>query len=449
MEHVRKLEKNKQPPALVSFRKKPISVTIGIDFGTSFTKVCFSEGKSFDFVLFNGSEYKPSIIYYDHGNNRLYSARPSNIDTEEILYFKYSIIEESLPKGKMLSKAYTTTKPEILCGVFYLASLINESKKYIQNHFSNIMKHINIEWSITMGVPIDNYESDHKNLYDKILHIANSLSNDIGEYSVGLSYIDTYYREHETISIPKYGTSPINTLPELYAELLAFLQNRNVLNSVYALMDVGGGTVDLAVMFKEEKEIYSIVAKSIKPFGIEIVSNNMINNARDIEQIRKALKNKYKLSAALDINIDKEHEYKEKLRIAFAELVIEVKKKNTRSYLERNNGILQVIICGGGADHKWYEDIVNQNRTYLRPILPGRGLELKIIPTEKLLPESLHINHRLLISYILSQPIEYIPQVDGFPWHFAELKNTVTNVNVFDRYYSLQDRMRELYGETL
>jgi hypothetical protein len=429
-------------------KSKTIFVTIGIDFGTSFTKVCFSEGKSFHFVLFNGSKYKPSIIYYDHGNDRLYFVRPSNIDTEEILYFKYSIIEESLPKGRRLSKSGVSIKPEILCGVFYLACLINESKKYIGNYFLNIMKNINIEWSITMGVPIDNYESGNKNLYDKILHIANSLSNDFEKYSVDLPYIDKYYKEHEVMKIPKYGESRINTLPELYAESLAFLQNRNVANGVYALMDVGGGTVDLAVMLKENQNEFSIVSKDIRPLGIEIVSNGISACPKYVHEIKHDLKTNNQLSNLQYISIQKERTYKEKLRRCFAELVMDLKYKSgaTNEAIRKQNGKLPVLICGGGTNHKWYEDGVLQNRENLKRILVEE-LKLEILPVEKLLPSNISVNHRLLIAQTLSQPIEYIPELHGFPWHFLPTKINPNNNTLETK--DLDDIAKEIYGELL
>jgi hypothetical protein len=433
----------KQEVVAAASKSKTIFVTIGIDFGTSFTKVCFSEGKSFHFVLFNGSEYKPSIIYYDHGNNRLYFARHSNIDTEEILYFKYSIIEESPPKGGRLSKSGASIKPEILCGVFYLACLINESKKYIINHFFNIMKNINIEWSITMGVPIDNYESNNKNLYDKILHIANSLSNDFEKYSVDLPYIDTYYKEHEAMKIPKYGESQINTLPELYAESLAFLQNRNVANGVYALMDVGGGTVDLAVMLKENQNEFSIISKAIRPLGIEIVANGISARPKYVHKIKHDLKTNKQLSNLQYISIQKERAYKEELRRCFAELVMDLKDKNEA--IRKQNGKLPVLICGGGANHKWYEDGVLQNRENLKRILVEE-LKLEILPVERLLPSNISVNHRLLIAQSLSQPIEYIPELYGFPWHFLPTNPTNPNNNTRK---DLNDIAKEKYGEPL
>jgi hypothetical protein len=435
---------------MASPEKKNFVINIGIDFGTSFSKVCFSTGKIFNFVKFNGCEYKDSVVYFDYNNNTLFYNKPdSGNNIEEIRYFKYSMIDESLPKGVNLSKLNIKT-PEVLCSIFFIACLINESKDYIRQYFSNILNKSTIEWSITMGVPIDNYDDKNKALYDKILHIAYnlSISNGLSEYSINLSSLDKYYKDNANNDIPKYGESPINTLPELYAESLAFLQNRNVPKGVYALMDVGGGTVDFAIMWKEDNSAlkFSMVSKDIKPLGIEIVSNNIVNN-NDTESIRKYMKECSTLKELPYIIQGKEKEFKENLRRTFAKLVMCLKgSKETESAIRERNGKLPVFICGGGANHKWYEDGILKNRENLRPVL-REGLKLEIRPVETLLPRALNINHRLLISYILSQRVEDIHALIGFPWDFEGRNDNAITPDAFDRAWAQEEKMKEIYGE--
>ncbi|MDR0749953.1 MAG: DEAD/DEAH box helicase family protein [Tannerellaceae bacterium] len=86
---------------------------------------------SHKFVKFNGSEYKPSIIYYDFVKKIFYYNKPNGATIEEIEkieYFKYSMIEDSLPQSQHLLKENMPYKPEILCGLFFIACLIKEIK---------------------------------------------------------------------------------------------------------------------------------------------------------------------------------------------------------------------------------------------------------------------------------------------------------------------------------
>ena len=130
-----------------------------------------------------------------------------------------------------------------------------------------------------------------------------------------------------------------------------------------------------------------------------------------------------------------------------------LKKKDVRSNAEhilyQNNRTLPVIICGGGANHKWYEDRILQTREQLKRIISDeRGLKLNIEPVNKLLPGSI-INHRLLIAYILAQPVENIPSLAGYPWHFQEINPTSVTEDAYDRHYAGQMKLWENSGEYL
>ena len=403
--------------------KKTLSINIGIDFGTSYTKVCFSYIKDFSFVKFFDSNYKKSILFYDNNKKELLYSKPENSNNlEEIKYFKYSMIDDSLPKSMDLQALNLQIKPEILCSVFFLACLINESKASAENYFSKSFSgDINYEWNITMGVPIDNYEDDRlkKSLYDKILNIAYRLSNYISSYNISINSLLKCYEDNINMIIPKVAESNINTLPELYAESLAFLQDRNVSAGVYVLVDIGGGTVDMAVMYKEDAENYSIVSERINPLGIEIICNSVVRAKDFIDNVKKELKGESALSSSSYIYKEKEKELKEQFKQAFATIVVEARNKAEKALLKQN-GKLPIIICGGGVSHKWYKDGILNTKEQLRPTLGNIDIKLEIWPVQKLLPESkiVDINHRLLIAYALAQRIEDIPHLAGFPWHF-------------------------------
>jgi hypothetical protein len=277
---------------------RPIPVNVGIDFGTSFTKVCFSESQSSHiFVPFNGSEYKPSIIYYDFINKIFYYNKPDGANNIEIIeYFKYSMISDSLPRNENLLKETMPCRPEILCSLFFIACLIKETGEYITGYFTKKAGEINIDWSFTMGVPIENYDNKNKFLYDRILNIADKLSKELTKYSATLNSLLDYYTEFQNINLPLFGQSNINTLPELYAASLAFLKDRNIDSGVYILMDVGGGTVDMAILYKESHSVFSVTSKDIKPLGIEIVSKSISKNNSDINLIKKKLRDSNNLS---------------------------------------------------------------------------------------------------------------------------------------------------------
>ena len=428
-------------------------INIGIDFGTSYSKVCFAERKAYYFVKFDKIEYKPSILYFDYKRDLLHYDKPHGTDNiEEIKYFKYSMIDDNFPRGENLSKRQFNVKPEILCSLFFLACLIKESKEYAFNYFRKKRLDFEIDqWYITMGVPIDNFENENHQLYDRLLILADRLSTELKNYSISMDDLCGYYFDDQNVKIPESQTSNLNTLPELYAESLVFLQNRKVMTGIYALVDIGGGTVDMAIMFKEEPNKFSIVSKIIRPLGIDIIANNIIDDPNKIEHIKSALKEKKKLAELLYISKGKENEYKEMFKQAFATVAYDIKKRNAwnNARLEQylNNRTLPIFICGGGANHKWYEDGILQTKEQLKPIISDvHGLKLEIESVDKLLPEGIN-NHRLLIANTLARPIETIPPLEGYPWHFKNPNPYSATEGAHDRHYAGIEKQKELYGE--
>jgi hypothetical protein len=191
-------------------------------------------------------------------------------------------------------------------------------------------------------------------------------------------------------------------------------------------VDIGGATVDMAVIYKEPANKFSIVSKDTQPLGIEIVINGVIDKTALRKNVRKCL---YTNVINTDyINTNAEYSFFEKVRTMFAMLAMEVKNKHSaRDILISQNGVLKIIICGGGANYNWYKRCILSNRETLRNTLPrdGRdcqGYKLEIIPIKKFLESSEANNHRMLIAKGLAQRVEGIPVLENFPWHFRKIE---------------------------
>jgi hypothetical protein len=434
---------NRKQPAQAGLPRqtKKLIVNIGIDFGTSYSKICFELNRVFEFFVLDNTKYIPSVVYYDYLQKQLYFEEPKNIkNIEKIEYFKYSMINDSLPRKKYIFTTEVKERPELLCSMFYLACLIKETKAYIIRYYN---KESTVDWNINMGVPVDNYTNKNKLLYDKILHLAIKLSDStiITKNNCPLEFLDAFFQENKAISIPCFQKSPYNTLPELYAECLYFLQDRNVLNGVYAVVDVGGGTVDMAVIHKESSNTFSIASKDIRPLGIEILVHNISINTWSYNNIKKALQyNNFERS----IEFYKEKEFAKSMSEMFARLAMDVKNKQwPRKALINQKGKLPVILCGGGAEYKWYSSCILDTRDRLCNAL-DIGYELDIMSTEKLIGTSKGRDHRLIIARCLAQRIEDIPVVSGFPWNFDCLSK-----NEIDKREILEERMREKSGQSV
>ncbi len=160
-------------PTLSSFRRQTISnVFVGIDFGTSYTKVSYSYAPTqvpqIETIKWDNDFFKQTVLYVQ--NERLFFEKPEG-DFKEVKYFKYSIIEKKLKN----TAEKTVNNFEEMCCVYFLAQVIKRSLEIIKSNL-NISNIDDIKVSINMGVPLENfYEETNKNnkgLYQDILEDA-------------------------------------------------------------------------------------------------------------------------------------------------------------------------------------------------------------------------------------------------------------------------------------
>jgi len=433
-------------------------INIGIDFGTCYSKVCFEdETKQKNYVKFytNKSEYKHSEIYYEYSKKMFYYIKPENVNIiETVKYFKYSTIEESLPRSIHIPVSQPITSPEILCCVFFIACLIEESIKYIENFYEEKYGSMPLfDYSITMGVPIDNYSDKFRPMYDIILQIAIELSksNKLDKNSISLNDLDNFYQDNKKISPPKFKESSNNILSELYAECLAFLEDKNVPEGLFAIIDIGGATVDMAVINKSQVEAnnkfkYSIIAENIQPLGIEILIQKIIKSDDMYNMINELLKNDNFQSTDIEYNKIEEQELSKRMQKAFAEMAINAKDKFRKALIKRK-GEMKVILCGGGAKYEWYKKRIKSTQEQIRKTISldeaPNGFKLKLEDVGDLGRYYNSIDHRLIISSGLAQDIQRIPDLDGFPWDYSEIRLKEKNIDEIN-----YNKQIELFGKT-
>ena len=153
------MERKAQRQSLGTFKKQSINeIFLGIDFGTSFTKVSYSyaptNNPEIQTIEWDYKEFlKPSIVYLQ--NHELYFEKPEG-NEKEIKYFKYSIIEESLREKNLEN---TTNNFEKLCCVFFLANIIKNSLQHIKERLK-ITDEADLKIYVNMGVPLENFYTD-------------------------------------------------------------------------------------------------------------------------------------------------------------------------------------------------------------------------------------------------------------------------------------------------
>lgn len=387
--------------------KKVAEIYIGVDFGTTFTKVSFQvggkEGSTKYSLRFNNDggdeEYcLPSVLGYDAGKAQLvFTQEPEEDGLELIRYFKYSMIQEGVPRSRKLERGGTKNDPQRLCSAFYIAHVLKMAKNSILFHPSVKNRYDEIRWYVNMGVPVSDFNAKPKPVYDEALNVAWRLMDDpLFSDVMGLLDLDEIYSRWTSHEL---WNDRLNTVPELYAELIMFLQDRSVDTGFYSVIDIGGGTVDMAVFFKHidlftQQVQISCVAQEVCPLGYEMLVRHPEKDlARNVV---------YRSYGEMVTKAYREH------RPDWDKV-----KNNSKNFVH--------FFMGGARTVAFYHECVESMAdVHARGFIayPGMVEENMVHYMRGKSYLDVDNNARLLISQMLAQPFEFMPPLSGQPWHF-------------------------------
>ena len=432
-------------------------VIVGIDFGTSFTKVCINQERGNKYFLkFNvddeQSYFIPTELYYDSNSNKVFFNKSP--DKEILKYFKYSMIHSDLVTSELLTKNNPAMKPkaEFLCSIYYLASLIKEIKRQIEN----ALKATEIKYHFNMGCPIDNWKDENKKVYDTVLNLGCKLSEEEFEDGITMESLCQFYYENKDVTFTN-----LQTVPELYAEALWFIEHPSTGEGIYTILDIGGGTVDFASIFvsrmSDGEKQTTIYSQGVMPLGIEVLLQFMYpqdyktNRDKCIEELKKTSVNMpfgWEEKHNADRKLKKAHEFD----VEFAKRIAEVKERNRKlmdGQFKKKNCSLPYYTFGGGTDFEWYHSIIDShNFAFSKANIPPLRRQSFI------LNDILH--NRLIIAEQLTR--SSFPEIKEFPWKFPRecifggIERDKGDMLVpkkapVDNRFALEDRQKEIYGD--
>jgi len=401
---------------------KPLAqIHIGLDFGTSFTKGCwYYLDKDQRYIvqwdsnwILNDPYFLPSQLWLDD-HNILSMKKIPGANQRAIRFFKMMVAEQPIGESIIPKEIQTLINPYYLYTSFFISrclSWIQQSALKTERRLRNC----HVEWTGNIGIPISYFESDLRNVFDEIINAAYyMLKNNISD-SEPMKRIQELYQEACSIEYPKYFTS----VPELYAESIGLFSDYHTPEGFYTIFDVGGGTVDGAVLeFHRHDGLPKVnfLTSSIKPLGIEVISTS--SNEAQLE-----LKNQ--------------------MMTQTAELIIKAKNKVFSHW--KRKGRLPIMMCGGGHSSEWHIKAIEQtyyHRQHYNCGIPKyeiQDLQVSLIDINNL-PNC--NKHRFLTAIGLSYLEGMGPDIIGFPKtnpEFVKFPETKT--------IDLDERQRELYGE--
>src|SRR5262245_42400579 len=149
-------------------RPASVSINLGIDFGTSFTKICFRDvGTEESRVVAVGGKFRngliPSIVAIGNGGRLcLQDEITTHMSYVSVPYLKMRLagspIGAKLPSidgidlnGEACTRALAS---------WFLATVIVRGQQWMNFYERDRLKNRNVTWSANVGVPVEHFDSD-------------------------------------------------------------------------------------------------------------------------------------------------------------------------------------------------------------------------------------------------------------------------------------------------
>ncbi|HBB34319.1 MAG TPA: hypothetical protein DDZ80_23035 [Cyanobacteria bacterium UBA8803] len=283
------------PPPPPPDEEELLYINLGIDFGTSFTKVCFRD---------IGRNYSEVVTFADRSANLEEALLPTKIGVLEdgtllagltaaewaaleqplktsINYIKMRLADLDIPQQSdrwRLDRLPELDRPETvenLCA-YYLSCAIARAQSWIRQNKPDLVKNQTIEWSANVGVPVEYCDSAAIARFQKVLSLAWLLRNEPQIELFTLETLDKCLSELRS----HLADNPIDchAIPEISAEVWSCLNSREFDDGFYVFFDVGCGTLD-GVSFRywrhDGEPKVDFYSGLVKPLGVSAISQSL------------------------------------------------------------------------------------------------------------------------------------------------------------------------------
>ncbi|MGO8249016.1 hypothetical protein [Rhizobium johnstonii] len=424
-------------------KARPLAINLGIDFGTSFTKVCFRDlGSEVSGTVAAGKGGKealvPSIVAIGSAGQLFFGDSVSGKKSTVIIpYLKMRLaggpIGERLPEleGIDLNKAESVRA----LAAWFLASVIQRSQQWLAVHEADRLKNRVPVWSANVGVPVEHYDSQALATFEEVLGVAWLWVKHDQVPKTFQQALSSY-----GVTQPRLATevTDFHAVPEIAAAVQSFVMSREAGPGIYVYFDVGGGTVDGVAFnylnFRGERRI-NFYSGKVEPLGVSAIGASLAQGAPgeiDAVRLEKLLKAcSQSTLAELVLRIHK----------LVAYVVMTARRKDGRNWQEdafqsadyerkfigrlstSRMRPLIVFIGGGGSKSEWYKTSIESTykafQHHNAGVPPYKLVEVPR-PKDFIIPKgSADEFMRFAISYGLSFPFGEGPDI-GLPSQFGE-----------------------------
>lgn len=420
------------------------AINLGIDFGTSYTKVCFRDVGTEESGVIPFEErnpegaFIPSEIAVDTGGQLFFGDHvPSGWKVIRVPFLKMRLAEVSLGHALPIVTGIDLNGRQATCALasWFLASVLRRSQEWIARNERDRMAARRLVWSANLGVPVAYCDSEAIKTFEEVLGVAwawgtsqtipGNLSQAVSAYEVSVGALDP-------------SKTDFHAIPEIAAAVQSFIASREAVPGIYVYFDIGGGTVD-GVAFRfvnrggaRRINFYSGKVESLGISALALALGSDAETVNDAEAVERLLS-----SASKELK----EKFAHRLQLLVGGIVATAKSKDPVDWRQHHSQEsdferrfigtlapssmkpLPIFVGGGGSRSEFYREAIEE-------AYGKRGLANYNVPPFKLgkvpKPSDLKMGGlddsefgRFAVSYGLSIPFGEGPDI-GLPSRFTE-----------------------------
>ena len=407
---------------------------IGIDFGTSFTKVGYRDVGAeesgivtFDAGVASGAMI-PSIVSVDPSGNLSLGELGTGNDVTIVRYLKMRLAGLSADGPLPVFDGVDLNDTGVIRALssWFLATVISRARDWIHIHETERFIGRKPQWSANVGLPVEHYDSQTIGVFQTALAVAWDWATH-DDVPSRLDELLAKYRETAPSVDP--ATTDCHAIPEMAAAVQSFITSREAAPGIYVYFDIGGGTVDGVAFYymnRDGERRVNFYSGKVAALGVEILTARL--RTAGIALPNNALMNK-ETSDAVQLVLAPFGNCIQKL---VAHIVMTAKTKDN-PWIRRPcpPGLLPsdpstvpplpVFVGGGGAGSEWYrERILSTHKDFQHWNVGIPPYKLTELPK----PSDLRMNglgdnlfRRFAVAYGLSIPHPEFGLPSEFPPH--------------------------------
>jgi hypothetical protein len=338
-------------------RGRAVEAFIGLDFGTAYTKAAVGLlDKVFpvdwDGIACTTARYLLPSEYSALPTGRCWLGQHPQANPGDLI----SGLKQDFISGAIDDAA-------IRRAAVFLALVLQYVRAWVYEHHGPKLGARPIRWHLNVGVPCDGFEDDRRRrAYQHLMRLSWSLS--LSE-AAKINYAAAQrLAVHADSSLPMDLTEA-DAVPEFVAQLAGYAQSAQRRNGLHALVDIGGGTVDMVtfnVHHMDGDDVFPFFVPRVEPLGtFGLIANRLRGSGAfqcAIDKPLSELTDVADFCAATGVSKEQaqlhDKSFFARVGSSFASVMLTTKQRRYRLAPEWREGV-RTFVTGGGAHVPGYK----------------------------------------------------------------------------------------------